>query len=145
VLLHRSTIYALLSSWLRKPGCQSREISHVGSTQGVMWTCPLTSRSTWLIDTQITFCRLCYRRIRLWIEDHIAIFIAHFDHSDIVVGAVAGTGHAPDTRGIVNHNLPRVGIATNGTRWATNHTNRINTMHAGVCDHKMIEDAPMTN
>src|ERR1700731_3864069 len=127
------------------PCCQFVHIAHIHADKRVVRTSAHTGRAAELIDAEIAFGSLHDRSAGHFIEDERAGAISRLHHLDVVIRATVRAGRAANAGVIVDHNLTLERFAMDRTSGTTDHTNRINAVHAGVRDHNAIHLPPMAD
>lgn len=71
------------------------------------------------------------------IEDEGPLGRANFHHTNIVVRTTVRTRRTTDAGEIVDQDIPRFFIPSNGTRRTTNHAHGVSAMHARIGKHEI--------
>ena len=102
-------------------------------------------RTAGCIEAQVALGSLNNGLVGIRIQNRLSALVTNFNHADIAVRATVCTCLAPDTGCIVNGNSARLFNPRDGTGWAANQANWINTMHASIGDHQISFAVAMSN
>src|SRR5438477_3387236 len=127
------------------PCWQFVHIAHIHANQRVMRTSAHTSRATQLIDAKIAFGSLHDWSASHFIEDEKAGMISRLHHLNVVIRTTVRAGRAANAGVIIDHNLTLKRFAMDRTSGATDHTDRIDAVHACVRHHNAIHLPSMTD
>ena len=109
-----------------------------------MRTGPLAGRAAELTLAEVALCRFVYWCTGLIVSEYGSFRITHWNHSYIVVRAGIGAGGTADATVIVylDDAFER---PVDGACRTTDHTDRVLTLHACICDHVVIVNRSVTN
>ena len=105
----------------------------------------LTSWPTGEVKTKIAFCCFHDWGVSLLVDQKISIGLARLNHSNIVIRTRVRTGGATNASNVIDHHLTAALGAMNSPGGTTNHTNRINTMHARIRNNVVFMLSAMTH
>ena len=109
-------------------------------SQGIVRTSALAGRTAdHLIGTKVALGGFHYRSMGLLIKDEGALFIANFNHLNIVIGTTVRTGGAANACGVIDNHLSFKGISVNSSGGASDHADRVSAVHTGVGNHVTAE------
>src|SRR6266571_7514202 len=113
------------------PGCQFVHVAHIRPDERVVRTSARTGRAAELIDAEIAFGSLHDRSAADFIEDEKAGVVSRLHHLDVVIRATVRAGRAANAGIIVDHDLTLERFAMDRASGTTDHTDRVNAVHAG--------------